>query len=166
MIGKFLAPYRLYLELAAIAAVLGFGAWFIHHERQIGANRVITAQEKAASKQKAEDQKLIDAATRELGDLRAQLASKLAAPPPADALHVRVCPNPRQTTAPAEVSRSSPGSDAASVPASAVAAADPGRDIGPGTEAILAAGDARIEYLQGYIRECQAKGFCAVEDTP
>jgi hypothetical protein len=43
LIAKFLGPYEVYLWAAGAIAILGWGLWAVHHERDIGRQEVIAA---------------------------------------------------------------------------------------------------------------------------
>lgn len=155
-----IAPLKDYLILAALVGVVATGAWFIHHERQIGEQRW---QRRLAEKEllwKANVDKVNEDAKVTIDGLQAKLDAKLATPP-SDPLHVRVCKS--APTSPSSVPTGEspvPSGDGPSGPSSPVARDDQGVDIGPATEAILNELSAKIDYLQGYIRTCQKAGVC------
>lgn len=150
-------PLRLYAEIAAALVLIAAGMWFAHHERQIGATKVEAAQAAANLKEAAHVAKVNEDATSTINDLQIRLSTALVLPAQPSFV-VRVCP----TASPAA---RIPSSDAAPVARSDDSPRPSeglgGADIAPGTEAILKRDKAVIDYLQGYVRECQTMGNCA-----
>jgi hypothetical protein len=158
-----IAPFKDYLVLAALVGVIVASAWFIHHERQIGAQRWAAALAAKELEWQLKVNKVEADAKSKVDELQGKLDAKIAHPP-ANPLHVRVC-NP----APPSPSPMRPdggtvgGSDGSGGPGKPVEDQDQGVDIGPATEYILNRAGAKIEYLQNFIRICQQKGICKRE---
>ena len=165
-ISAFLAANRVYAELAAVALLAGAFALFVRHERAIGAAHEIAVVQKATAAQEAADHKDIDNATRSISELQARYAADLARTPvPDPAVRIRVCDGARVNDPPRQDAAAGSGSNAADGPPERVAGDGEGRDLTAPTEAILARSGATIAYLQGYIRSCQANGFCEKETS-
>lgn len=156
-------PLRLYAEIAAALILICGAVWFIHHERQIGADKVTAAQDAANLKEKQHVEKVNADATVTINDLQVRLAASLAAPVKPSFV-VRVCPStpdaPRiaPSDAPPVAGRDGPPGPSGGVGGSN---AEPGIDIAGPTEAILQRDKAVMDYFRGYIHECQAMGNCA-----
>lgn len=156
-------PLRLYAEIAGALILIGAAFWFIHHERQIGADKILARDAAAELKEQQHVDKVNADATATIQDLQARFAATLAAPPK-PSIVVRVCP-----TTPFAVQvapRDAPpvaGSDGPPRPSGGVGGgnAEPGIDIAPPTEAILKRDKAIMDYFRGYVHECQRIGNCA-----
>lgn len=175
LIEDLIKPYRIWIEVgAAVAAVLAFAA-FVHHERDIGRTQQKAAVQSALVAQKAIDKKDIDSAQLTITELQRRLDGALGGspPPPAGDIHVGVCHNAVRSSPPSQDARASAGSNGPVGPAPSVGGSGPTEDSGsdfavdltPETRLVLFQAGARITYLQGYIKACQDKGFCAKEPT-
>lgn len=162
VLGLIPLRYRIAAVLLGLTSLLGAGTAFYFHIEALGEKKVEAAVAEAVSAQKARDQKDIDHAQASLTALQGQLDGALAATPAPDTDYsVRVCGHPVRPDAPRADAGARPRGDDAVRPAPAVAeSAEPARDVTAITEKILADAGARISYLQGYIRTCQAQGFC------
>jgi hypothetical protein len=141
------------------------GGWFVYHDHQEiqkGEARMAALQ-KAADLKEAKHIALVEAnAKSTIDDLQARLSKSLATPPQ-PAVVVRMCRNTASVPeAGAGADRPAVGSgDGTAGSSQAVGGTDQeAPDIAPGTEHILNDDKAIIEYLQGYIRTCQAAGVC------
>lgn len=171
MIKALFAQYRFYFEIGAVLALLiAFGA-FVHHERKIGEQRVVRRVEQATAQQQVKDKKDVSDAKQSLAALQARLDSALAKPVPPELLPIiRVCHNQVRPTAPSPDAGASAQGDGKVRPPAGVEKGngdtDESSDATPATEAVLNHAGALIEYLQGYIRVCQDRGFCVKENLP
>lgn len=155
-------PIKEYSLLAIILGLFIGLVWFGHHERIEERDAEIVAQKRADDKEikhvqevQANDKITIDA-------LQAQLGAALAAPPKPGVV-VRMCQPAPGAGSPLR-GNPSPGLDSHATSGPGIGMGSNGQegsDIAPGTEVILGRDKAVIDYLQGYIRECQAKGVCA-----
>ena len=151
---------RTYAEIFGALILIVFITWFIHHEREIGAAKVVAADQRAVAAEQAletekrnEAQHIVDASV-------AVYRNTVAAAPPADALHVRMCKPSSGVAAGKDGSPASGSNGPTGVPTEVASGSDAGPDIGPATEKLLIEADAQITLLQGYVKACQAKGFC------
>lgn len=135
---------RDYLYAALAVVLVAVGAWFVHHERAIGAARVEVADAKLARAEalhNADAQALAAMKTVAIGDVYESTIHSDPVDPP----HV-VCVAPRGSQLPEAAGHS--GSDHG---APAERAEDP-VDIGPPLTAVGRDADAQIKALQEQVR--------------
>lgn len=154
-----------YKYIAIIVALL-LAIGFIYHKGQTNErDHLQAAQARADQKERdhvakvqADDQLVVDKLQDQLG--RALIE------PVIPGVSVRMCVN---TAAPSSPVRSDsgphptgngPGGPGGGMGSDHQGSTE-GIDVAPATEAILKRDKAVIDYLQGYIRECQDKGVCA-----
>lgn len=164
-----LAPFEGYLW-----AVLGAGLFILfynHHERQIGAAKILAAVKVEADKRAAEVAKVQADAKIQIDGLEAALV--VASAPRPNPTHI-MCGSPKvQSIAGGSTPSAISGGHEAGGSGSGVegpgaetpedSGAGEGVDIGPDTEDLLTRLGAKLAYLQGYIRVCQDKRLCAKE---
>ena len=166
IVADIINPYRIWIEAAVLAAVLGFGTWLYFHVEGIGEKKIEVKVAAALQAQKAIDKQDIDNARLTLAALQKRLDGALAAPAPVDPdIHIRVCDDPVRSVAASKVPGPGSGSHDAVRPPAGMEDPNPPASRGSVevtdiTEQVLLLAGARIAYLQGYIEECQAKGFC------
>ena len=152
-----LIPLKDWAYAGIIAALLiGFGV-FVHHERNIGEQKIETADAALAAKQielntekETHAQDVINTATE-------VYKNTLAAAPAPDAPHVfvRECPAASSSGAVRPDASAGFGADANThVPEESSV------DIGPSLDTIGRDADAQVIALQAYIQACQAAGAC------
>ena len=138
------SPYRLYIELAAAAVLIGGFAMFIWHERQVGATAVHTADANAqnAARKQAEAESLLN--TERATKAEEQAASAQQAIDKYRADHpeqpVSVChANNRVSVLPAAsaIGAGAPAAGAGPAAVSQVPDGTPGPDIRQGLDAIV-----------------------------
>jgi hypothetical protein len=137
-------PYRLYIELAAAAVLIGGFAMFVWHERQVGATAVHTADANAqnAARKQAEAESLLNTERATKAEEQAASAQKAIDQYRADHPEqpVSVChANNRVAVLPA-AGAANPGAAAAGSGSAAlpqVPDGTPGPDIRPGLDAIV-----------------------------
>jgi hypothetical protein len=164
IVSDIINPYRIWFELGAFVAVVAFGTWLFFHIEGLGEAKEAKHVAAAVEAQHKIDQKDVTDARLTLAQLQAKLDAALAAPPAVHTVHVRVCDDPVRPDPAHENAGASPGVDEAIRPGGGLG--DEGRqasDITDDTYDVLGRSKALIEYLQGYIRTCQDKGFCEKE---
>lgn len=149
---------KLYAELIAVLAFAAFITWGVHHLREQGRQEILAANARAdaaAVIHKAEVEALVH---MRYGAIINELEKSRTAPPPADALSVRVCKpgTPLPGHLPANGSPRPPADGTAGLSAGV----EEGRDIGPFTEQLLKRANAQVKALQEYVRTCQEAGIC------
>lgn len=171
IVKAFLAKYEIALWAGLALGGLVLLLWYNHHERQIGAAKVVAAVKLEADKRAAEVARIEADAKTQIDGLQAALV--IASAPRPNPYHVRMC-NPSVQVAPVSSSGGTvANSDGAGRPSDRVESPDrqsegageasEGVDIGPDTEALLARVGAKLAYLQGYVRACQKAGNCKTE---
>lgn len=146
-----------------VALLIGFGV-FVHHERNVGATSVITADAAAVAKQVAHNTEIETHAQQTVTQISETYAKAVAAPPAADAPHLWVRNN-SLSTCPAGTNAGTPGSTdggpvvSAAVPSAGESAPD-AFDFGPPLDKSFETADAQIIGLQDYIKACQTAGIC------
>lgn len=160
-------PVKDWLYGSAIAALLGGGAYLIHHERTIGAQRVQAADQKAAQAQEVHNAEIESRAKALVSGSALAYKAALSSPPASDAPTVLVCSQPATAsdTVPGNAS-SRPlrhGEPAVPEPMAPVGeqTVEHAVDIGPETDQRFHTADAQVTALQAYIRACQEAGICA-----
>lgn len=152
-----LLPSKDWCYCGIILVIAGCFVYYTHHERVIGAQRVVAADIRAAQKQAAAVAKVESSAKVEVQNAtQAYAAAISAARVPAP--HI-VCygPAPGSRSMPSHAGPASGGHGSASVPAESTVPFDPA----PGILDNDKQADAQVTLLQSYIRECQAAGVCA-----
>lgn len=166
MIKSLLAPYEVYLWAGAAVLLLILGLAAVHHEREIGANRVRAADAKAVALENKLKEKVEADAQNSLRPANGQLHTALGAPPPDATFSLRVCKpagaNGAKRLVPANGGSGFSGSGASGLVRDPVAGvpASTGVDIRPTTEQLLARADAEIAYWHKYYADCKAHGIC------
>lgn len=148
---------KLYAELAAALAICALIMWGIHHLREQGREEVRAADmraEQAAIIHKSEVEAL---ARARAGVIVNELQASLVAPPPDDALTVRVC---RPTDSPDNDMSTNAVTGQTAHEETGLSAGVAGHDIGPSTEQLLVRANAQVKALQSYIAACQEAGIC------
>lgn len=153
-------PIKEYLYIALTIGLLGGMLWFVHHERAIGEQKVVAAQQAADVKYAAQVAKVEADAKVTTDALQKQLDAALLTP-----IHPNVVVRMLVPTAPAsgavrEDASPSPGGDAGSGSGGGLGEGHGSVDIAGPTEQVLARDKALIDYLQGYILKCQRAGMC------
>lgn len=80
----FIASIRIYLYAAAVAAILGAGAWYTYHERNVEHKKDIATAVKEVDAVKVEDTKIVATATTEVQKDTSIYEATNAAPPVPD----------------------------------------------------------------------------------
>jgi hypothetical protein len=166
LLKTWLAPYEVYLWAGAAVLLLMLGLAAVHHEREIGANKVKAADAKVMALENQLKAKVEADAQKSLDPANSQLHAALDAPPPDATFSLRVC-KPAGASGAKQVvpanggSGPGRGSDPQPVrdPVAGVPASD-GVDIRPTTEQLLAKADAEIAYWHKYYADCKAHGIC------
>ena len=151
-----LVPIRDWIYLGAFVGLLVmFGSYTIH-ERHIGEQKIVAADQLAARKQAAAVAKVESNASTAIRGMQAAYNAALAAP---------VAPAPRLVCYGSQTHRGGVRANAGApvsghagteLPAESTVPFDPSPAvIGDGRDA-----DAQIALLQAYIRECQKEGVC------
>lgn len=147
---------KTYLELAAAAMLLAVVAWYPHHEREVGKQQLLAQQAAVNAATAVHNQEVEDRAKVLADQSVSQFKATLAAPPAADAPHVRMC-QPAANAKLVQNDASAGPVDHAAVPGTAMVE---GRDIGPPTDQKFQQLDSQVKALQGYISACQQAGIC------
>jgi hypothetical protein len=158
LIAKFVTPYEPILWAVLGLILLGGGLYVVHKVEDIGAARI--EKKDAALEAAAAKLKLQTEATADLQEKlnEAQLNVSLSAPPPANAVVVRVCHQASPGgQLPANAGKPGPAPPAVSRP---VAQLPDGTDIGPYTESLLGRCDAEVKYWRLRDAECVKLGIC------
>jgi hypothetical protein len=135
--------------------------WIKHDHKLIaeGEEKVVAAQQAADAKEAAHVKKVQDNANASLQTLQSRVDAEDLAPVQPHVV-VRLCNSASSVPADAARGNASAGAQANATGGSGSGVGE-GSDIAPATEAILKRDKDDIEYLQGYIRDCQAAGLCA-----
>lgn len=151
---------KLYLDLAALAAVAILVGLFVHQQRDIGRKEILDADAKLAAStlQHNADVQAVAAANQAVS---AAAYRALVAGPVSNPISVRVCKPaaPAGNTGGADGGAGSSTHDATGLP-SGVGQEAPGEDIGPFTDKLLDDATNQVKALQQYIRDCQTEGVC------
>lgn len=153
-----LLPLRDWCYIGVIIALLAAFGWYTYHERSVGAQKVVAADTRLATKQAARVAKVETNETADIQASRVQYKAAVAAPTaPAPSIVCRAAA-PGRSVVPGH-GRAAAGSNGASaVPAESTVPFDPAPAvINDGRDA-----DAQIAELQAYIRACQKAGVCKV----
>lgn len=155
-------PYRLYLELAAAAVLIGGFAMFVWHERQVGATAVHTADANAQNeaRKRADAESLLN--TERATKAEEQAASAQQAVDKYRADHpeqpVRVCHADNRVAVPTKGGAAQPASSGAGAGPAAIPEVPDGTagpDIRPGLDAIVSAA-ARLAVLYADLQQRQS----------
>lgn len=158
-------PIKEYIDIGIFLAILVAIGAFAHHERMVEKEHLQAAQYAADLKEAQHVAQVNANAKASVDSLQAQLSSALANHPK-PAVVVRMCNQPAAAGGGSAANSSAgPALDAAGGSSGGVGGHDSGltdpNDIAPRTEEILARDKALINYLQGYVRTCQAANLCA-----
>ncbi len=166
IVSDFLAPYERYLWMAALVVVL-IGAWaLVHHIEVVGENKIRAQDAKLVAAETVHKQEVENRAQELVDQRAAKLEGALVAPPPTDALNVRVCfptaAGPELVVSGNGARSAGSGSAAPVVPGSVASKNAPARsvNIGPATEDLFAKADAEIAYWRGYYMDCVRLKIC------
>lgn len=151
------SPIRGYLELGALVVLLGAFAWFIHHERQIGASAIAASDTKAlqADQKRAAAETALNIAKAAKADEEADHVQAAVDQYRNDHPEqpIRLCHANNSVPSPSPGGASKPGSDGprpGSAPVQAVldgSDSTEGPDISPNVDAVLrAAGRVAVLY--------------------
>lgn len=154
-----LIPLRDWCWAALAAALLGGGLYAIHHEREIGAQKVVAADAKVAQAQVIHNTEVTNRVKTALAAAEAQFTAARSAPTlPAPSI---VCVTAARYRRPVSSAPSTPGgSDVSSfVPEEATVSFDPA----PAVLAIGRDADAQVALLQATIKSYQAAGVVAAK---
>lgn len=150
-----LIPIRDWIYLGVFVALIGAFAYYTHHERVVGEQKIVAADAIAVKKQAAAVAKVESnasvAISSALSAYNAQRAAPLAAVP-----HL-VCRAARSGgNVPGHAGTSGSGHDQTAVPAESTVPFDPA----PAVVSDARDADAQITLLQAYIQSCQKAGIC------
>jgi hypothetical protein len=151
-----LVPIRDWIYLGVFVALIGAFAYYTHHERVVGAQKVVAANVVAAQKQAAAVAKVESSAKAEIQSATQAYASAVAAaslPAPSLVCHSTAA----SRSVPGHAGPSSGGNGISSVPAESSVPFDPA----PGVLDNDKQADSQVRLLQSYIRACQAAGLCS-----
>ncbi len=173
LIKTWLAPYEVYLWAAVAVLSLVLGVTFVAHERAIGENKVKAADAKAVAIQNKLNAKVEADAQTILNPADSQLHAALDAPPPVNAVTLRVCPSPpTRSGRPIVSANAGPGSSSAvqqtgfvREPVAPVSEGQ-GVDVGPTTIQLLAQADAELAYWRKYYADCVTHKICKPAEIP
>lgn len=145
-----------YVYGAIIAAILAFLGWFAMHERAV----VAAADKAVAQHQLIREEKQSGAAAVQVVKDEATYTAAVAAPtlPAPRVVCVTAAPGPRAV--PAHAGPASGGDGAVAVPTEATGPVH-SFDPAPGALQVGRDADAQVALLQAYVKDCQARGFCA-----
>lgn len=138
---------KLYAELAAAFAICALLMWGIHHLREQGREEIRAAQAQLVQARIVHNAEVETRAKTIADESLARYKNSLGAPPPSDALTVRVC-KPSNGGALRGDASPRPLTDAGGRLSAGV---EEGRDIGPFTEQLFARCNAKVKALQEYI---------------
>lgn len=151
-----LIPVRDWIYLGVFVALIAGFAYYTHHERVIGEQKIEAADAQAVKKQAAQVAKVETNASTAIISMQAAYNAALAAPvAPAPKL-VCYTAAPHRGDMPDHASAPGGGNGQAGVPAESTVPFDPSPAvIGDGRDA-----DAQVALLQAYIEACQKGGMC------
>lgn len=150
-----LVPFRDWVYLGAIVALLITFGVYTHHERAIGEHKIEAVDAKLAAAQRQHNQKVEDNAQSDIGASVAQYNVSVGGPlAPVPVLVCNRAPGPAAVRDHAGAPAASDGR--ASVPAESTVPFDPA----PAVINDARDADAQVTLLQSYIRACQKAGFC------
>lgn len=142
-----------------VALLIGFGV-FVHHERNVGATKVITADAAAVAKQAAHNTEIETHAQQTVTQISETYAKAVAAPPAADAPHLWVRQPSSSCPAGANASPARAADGGPVVSAAVPSAGEDAIDFGPPLDKSFQDADAQVTGLQDYIKACQTAGLC------
>jgi hypothetical protein len=146
MLGLTQLEERLIWIAALVITIIGF-AW---HERHLGAEKCIEADERATAAQEAHNVAVLAQGTttvyQEASDYHEAVTAPIARP-----VHLRVCQPSATSPVPNAAPAGPVGNGAASLPGSGDAAPVQS-DVGPELQAVGRDADAQINQLQDYVR--------------
>ncbi|HXS14413.1 MAG TPA: hypothetical protein VN734_17070 [Acidobacteriaceae bacterium] len=151
-----LVPIRDWVYFGVFVALIAGFAYYTHHERVIGEQKIEALDSKLAAAQAAHVQKVESDANVDVGKAVAQYSAAVSVPLlPAPVLVCHAAPSGSGAVR-SDASAAGSGDGAPGVPAESTVPFDPAPAvIEDGRDA-----DAQVTLLQAYIRACQKAGAC------